>query len=60
MPGWSAFPPRRLSGHAERGLVEVEDRFLFLPLGLVLLAQAHDGANGLGVEAFSPPHESVV
>src|SRR5690606_39108295 len=37
--------------HAERGLVEVEDRFLLLPFGLVLLAQPDDGTYRLGIEA---------
>src|SRR5690606_36638533 len=41
------------SGHPERGLVEIEDGFLFLPLCLVLLAQAHDRAHRLGVEAVA-------
>lgn len=46
--------------HAESGHIEVEDRFLFLALGLILLTQPDDGAHRLGIEAFSPPHESVV
>src|SRR6185437_10943793 len=41
---------RPASFHSQRGLVEVEDSFLFLTLGCILLAQADDGAQRLGVE----------
>lgn len=40
--------------HPKRGHVEVKQRFCFFALGLILLAQADDRANGLGVEALSP------
>jgi hypothetical protein len=40
-----------LLDHPECSQVEIQHRFFFLALGLVLLAQTNDRAHGLGVEA---------
>jgi len=39
--------------HSESCHIEVENRLFFLALVCILLAQANDGANGLGVEALT-------
>lgn len=45
--------PRPSDGHAERLHVQFEDGFLFLPLGVILLAQTQDRPHRLHVEALS-------
>src|SRR5512134_2613295 len=42
--------PSLLGEHAERVHIDLEDALLLLPLGLALLAQAHDLAQRLHVE----------